>query len=134
MSQIPNIGSLKGKWTYRSFLNDPDLSTQFNDLEFGRAFKLLRSHREGFDDQCTRWRKIDTQIRMRGHQPNLAGIEPSCACSEIIAPARKIGLVGGHEVGKSGASLLRRRGVEHHTDQPSPGIVFDDHYWWIGFH
>ena len=37
MSQTPNIGSLKGKWTYRSFLNDPDLSTQFNDLEFGRG-------------------------------------------------------------------------------------------------
>jgi hypothetical protein len=37
MSQTPNIGSLKGKWTYRSFLNDPDLSTQFNDIEFGRG-------------------------------------------------------------------------------------------------
>ena len=37
MSQTPNIGSLVGKWTYRSFLNDPDLSTQFNDLEFGRG-------------------------------------------------------------------------------------------------
>jgi len=37
MSQTPNIGSLKGQWTYRSFLSDPDLSTQFNDLEFGRG-------------------------------------------------------------------------------------------------
>jgi hypothetical protein len=37
MSQTPNLGSLAGKWTYRSFLSDPDLSTQFNDLEFGRA-------------------------------------------------------------------------------------------------
>jgi hypothetical protein len=37
MSQTPNIGSLAGKWTYRSFLNDPDLSTQFNALEFGRG-------------------------------------------------------------------------------------------------
>lgn len=35
MSQTPNIGSLAGKWTYRSFLNDPDLSTEFNALEFG---------------------------------------------------------------------------------------------------
>ena len=35
MSQKPNIGSLVGSWTYRSFLNDPDLSTAFNDLEFG---------------------------------------------------------------------------------------------------
>jgi hypothetical protein len=37
MSQNPNIGSLVGKWTYRSFLNNADLSTQFNDLEFGRG-------------------------------------------------------------------------------------------------
>ncbi len=37
MSQIPNIGSLVGLWTYRSFLNDPKLSTSFNDLEFGLA-------------------------------------------------------------------------------------------------
>jgi hypothetical protein len=35
MSAQPDIGILVGKWTYRSFLNDPDLSTQFNDLEFG---------------------------------------------------------------------------------------------------
>jgi hypothetical protein len=37
MSQTPNIGNLFGKWTYRSFLNDPDLSTPFNNLEFGRG-------------------------------------------------------------------------------------------------
>jgi hypothetical protein len=37
MSQTPNIGSLAGKWTYRSFLNNPDLTVQFNDLEFGRG-------------------------------------------------------------------------------------------------
>jgi hypothetical protein len=37
VSQKPNIGSLVGKWTYRSFLSNPDLSTAFNDLEFGRG-------------------------------------------------------------------------------------------------
>jgi len=37
MSQNPNIGSLVGSWTYRSFLSNPDLATAFNDLEFGRA-------------------------------------------------------------------------------------------------
>lgn len=37
MSQTPNIGSLAGKWTYRSFLNDPDVSTDFDALEFGRG-------------------------------------------------------------------------------------------------
>lgn len=28
---------LVGTWTYRSFLNDPDVSTPFNNLEFGRG-------------------------------------------------------------------------------------------------
>ena len=32
---IENLVS--GKWTYRSLLNNPDLSTDFNTLEFGRA-------------------------------------------------------------------------------------------------
>jgi hypothetical protein len=26
-----------GSWTYRSFLNDADVSKAFNDLEFGRG-------------------------------------------------------------------------------------------------
>ena len=100
---------------------DIDISKQgavfVNDLELGGASKLLRSHGEGFDDQCARGRKIGMQFRMGGHEPNLAGIEPSCARSELLAPAREIRHVGRHEVGKSGASLLRRRGVEHHADQ-----------------
>jgi len=33
MTDNPFVGS----WTYRSFLNDPDLSKAFNDLEFGRG-------------------------------------------------------------------------------------------------
>jgi hypothetical protein len=37
MSQKPNISSLVGIWTYRSFYNIPDLATAFNDLEFGRG-------------------------------------------------------------------------------------------------
>ncbi|KVT59109.1 hypothetical protein [Burkholderia ubonensis] len=37
MSYAPETGSLVGMWTYRSLLNDPDLATPFNDLEFGRA-------------------------------------------------------------------------------------------------
>jgi hypothetical protein len=37
MSAQPDNGILVGKWTYRSFLNDPDLSTSFNDLEFGQG-------------------------------------------------------------------------------------------------
>jgi hypothetical protein len=37
VAQNPNIDSLVGTWTYRSFLNDPDLSTAFNALEFGRG-------------------------------------------------------------------------------------------------
>ena len=37
MTQKPEIGSLDGLWTYRSLLNDPDLATAFNSLEFGRG-------------------------------------------------------------------------------------------------
>lgn len=37
MSQKPNIGSLVGSWTYRSFNNDPDLAAAFDSLEFGRG-------------------------------------------------------------------------------------------------
>lgn len=33
MSENPFVGS----WTYRSFLNDPDVNKSFNDLEFGRG-------------------------------------------------------------------------------------------------
>ena len=33
MSDNPFVGS----WTYRSFLNDPDLNTEFNKLAFGRG-------------------------------------------------------------------------------------------------
>ena len=37
MSTEPNSGVLVGTWTYRSFLNNPDLSADFNSLEFGRG-------------------------------------------------------------------------------------------------
>jgi hypothetical protein len=37
VAQNPNIGSLAGIWTYRSLLNDPDLATGFDQLEFGRG-------------------------------------------------------------------------------------------------
>jgi hypothetical protein len=35
MSNEPNNSVLVGTWTYRSFINDPDVSTSFNDLQFG---------------------------------------------------------------------------------------------------
>ena len=37
MAQNPNIGSLVGIWSYRSLLNDPDLTTAFNQLQFGKG-------------------------------------------------------------------------------------------------
>ena len=37
MSTEPNNKILVGTWTYRSFLNNPDLSADFNSLEFGRG-------------------------------------------------------------------------------------------------
>ena len=33
MADNPFVGS----WSYRSFVNDPDLTTPFNDLQFGRG-------------------------------------------------------------------------------------------------
>lgn len=37
-----------GRWTYRSLLNDPELSTEFDKLEFGRANLVLEE-----DDPAT---------------------------------------------------------------------------------
>lgn len=37
MSDNPFVGS----WTYRSLLNDADINTQFNDLEFGRGILVI---------------------------------------------------------------------------------------------
>ncbi len=37
MSSQSDGNVLVGTWTYRSFINDPDVSTAFNDLEFGRG-------------------------------------------------------------------------------------------------
>lgn len=38
MSDNPFVGS----WTYRSFLNDPDVGKAFNDLEFGRGTIVIK--------------------------------------------------------------------------------------------
>ncbi len=37
MNDNPFVGS----WTYRSFLNDPDVNKNFNDLEFGRGTIII---------------------------------------------------------------------------------------------
>jgi hypothetical protein len=36
-----------GTWTYRSFINDPDISVGFNDLEFGRGQLVIESFTPG---------------------------------------------------------------------------------------
>ena len=38
MSQTPDIGSLVGVWTYRSFVNDPNLSTPYDQYLFGSGY------------------------------------------------------------------------------------------------
>jgi hypothetical protein len=38
MSQTPDIGSLTGVWTYRSFFNDPNLATEYKDYLFGSGY------------------------------------------------------------------------------------------------
>jgi len=59
MNQNPEFGNLVGSWTYRSFLNNPDLSAVFNDLEFGRASLTIMDSVPGtlkgriFDDDPT---------------------------------------------------------------------------------
>ncbi len=42
MSDNPFVGS----WAYRSLLNDPDINTQFNDLEFGRGILVINEAAE----------------------------------------------------------------------------------------
>ena len=42
MSDNPFVGA----WTYRSLLNDPDINTQFNDLEFGRGTIVIEDAAE----------------------------------------------------------------------------------------
>jgi hypothetical protein len=39
MSDNPFVG----KWTYRSLLNDPDVNTDFNNLEFGRGEIVIQA-------------------------------------------------------------------------------------------
>lgn len=36
-----------GTWSYRSFLNNPDLNTEFGDLEFGRAELVITEPETG---------------------------------------------------------------------------------------
>jgi hypothetical protein len=45
MQTNENLGS--GNWTYRSFLNNPDLSVDFNSLEFGRANLVIKTSSTG---------------------------------------------------------------------------------------
>ncbi|MEP7217380.1 MAG: hypothetical protein ABI876_00605 [Bacteroidota bacterium] len=41
---LNNIGFIDGAWTYRSFLNNPDASVPFNNLEFATAAMTLKVH------------------------------------------------------------------------------------------
>jgi len=38
---FPPVDPLIGRWTYRSLINDPDISKDFNSLEFGRGELLV---------------------------------------------------------------------------------------------
>ncbi len=44
-NELKTLGS--GLWTYRSFLNNPDLSVDFDKLEFGRANLQITTHEDG---------------------------------------------------------------------------------------
>lgn len=38
---FPPFPSVLGSWTYRSFINNPDISKEFNTLEFGRGELII---------------------------------------------------------------------------------------------
>lgn len=38
---VPNQDPIVGRWTYRSFINNPDISTDFDSLEWGRGELLI---------------------------------------------------------------------------------------------
>jgi hypothetical protein len=42
---VKNLGS--GIWTYRSLINNPDLTADFNSLEFGRGNLSIQTHPDG---------------------------------------------------------------------------------------
>ena len=42
-----NISPFTGKWSYRSFLNNPDLSVEFNELRFGAGNLVLEQPQFG---------------------------------------------------------------------------------------
>lgn len=43
----PLVRPLEGTWTYRSFINDPDIAKAFNDFEFGRGELTIDSFTPG---------------------------------------------------------------------------------------
>jgi hypothetical protein len=42
VAQKPDIPSLAGTWTYRSFFNDPNVQADFDTLEFGRGNIIIQ--------------------------------------------------------------------------------------------
>jgi len=40
-SPFPAFPAVLGSWTYRSFVNEPDISKEFNTLEFGRGELII---------------------------------------------------------------------------------------------
>lgn len=47
MSQNPEIGSLTGVWTYRSFHNDPSLTTPWDQYLFGSGYITIDDAPDG---------------------------------------------------------------------------------------
>jgi len=42
-----NTNPFVGDWTYRSFVNNPDITKDFNDLEFGRGELVIEDATPG---------------------------------------------------------------------------------------
>jgi hypothetical protein len=65
MPPYPPLNPALGTWTYRSFMNNPDISKDFNDLEFGRGDLIIEQLAPGIFEG--RLSFGDTyQFRLRG--------------------------------------------------------------------
>ena len=82
MSDNPFVGS----WTYRSLLNDPDINTQFNDLEFGRGLLVINEDAE---------QVLTGTIGGQGWSLNLYGSRAYGSPMQVRFQGK--GLVGGEE-------------------------------------
>src|SRR5215217_5079214 len=61
---MDNSSPFVGRWTYRSFRNDPELSKEFNELRFGAGIHIWESFRPPFSGVGRHWwREMGLRLR-----------------------------------------------------------------------